>query len=104
MSSCMNVGTDPEVGTVFFSAYWMAYALAGLVTLNQAAYRAGRNSSVSAVATTRPPMMATAIGPQNTERDSGIIASAAAAAVSTIGRQRRTAASMTASHGSVPVA
>ena len=38
-------------------------------------------------------MMATAIGPQNTLRDSGIIASTAAAAVSTIGRKRRTAAS-----------
>ena len=34
-------------------------------------------------------MMATAIGPQNTERDSGIMASTAAAAVSTIGRRRR---------------
>jgi hypothetical protein len=32
------------------------------------------------VATMRPPMMATAIGPQNTERESGTIASTAAAA------------------------
>ena len=32
-------------------------------TRNQAAYSAGRNSSVSAVATIRPPMIATAIGP-----------------------------------------
>ena len=36
-------------------------------------------------------MMATAIGPQNTERASGIIARMAASAVSMIGRNRRTA-------------
>ena len=60
-------------------------------TRNHAAYIAGSASKVSAVATIRPPMMATAIGPQNTLRDSGIIASTAAAAVSTIGRKRRTA-------------
>jgi hypothetical protein len=41
--------------------------------------------------------MATAIGPQKTLRDSGIIASTAAAAVSTIGRKRRTADSTIAS-------
>jgi hypothetical protein len=41
--------------------------------------------------------MATAIGPQNTERDKGIMASAAAAAVSMMGRQRRTADSTMAS-------
>ncbi|MBK4999434.1 hypothetical protein IAE37_001710 [Pseudomonas sp. S31] len=33
------------------------------LTLNHAAYNAGRNSSVSAVATINPPMIATAIGP-----------------------------------------
>ncbi len=32
-------------------------------TLNHAAYNAGRNSSVSTVATINPPMIATAIGP-----------------------------------------
>ena len=63
------------------------------MTRNQAAYIAGSESRVSAVATISPPMIATAIGPQKTLRDSGIIASTAAAAVRTIGRQRRTAAS-----------
>ena len=57
---------------------------AGL-TRNRAAYIAGSASSVSAVATISPPMMATAIGPQNTLRDSGIIASTAAAAVRMMG-------------------
>ena len=47
-------------------------------------------------------MIATAIGPQKTLRDSGIIASTAAAAVSTIGRKRRTAASTIASQRSTP--
>ena len=47
-------------------------------------------------------MIATAIGPQNTERDSGIIASTAAAAVSTIGRSRRTADSTIASQVGTP--
>ena len=47
-------------------------------------------------------MMATAIGPQNTERDNGIIASAAAAAVRMIGRQRRTADSTMAVQASWP--
>ena len=64
-------------------------ATSGRRTRNHAAYIAGKASSVSTVATTRPTMMATAIGPQNTERDSGIMASTAAAAVSTIGRRRR---------------
>ena len=47
---------------------------------NHAAYMAGSASSVKAVATIRPPMMATAIGPQKMLRDSGIMASTAAAA------------------------
>ena len=47
-------------------------------------------------------MIATAIGPQNTLRDSGIIASTAAAAVSTIGRKRRTAASTIAFQAATP--
>ena len=42
---------------------------------------AGRANSVNTVATTSPPMIATAMGPQNTVRDNGIIASTAAAAV-----------------------
>src|SRR5690606_15397741 len=44
------------------------------LTRNHAAYIAGSASSVSAVATISPPMMATAIGPQKRLRDSGIIA------------------------------
>ena len=47
-------------------------------------------------------MIATAIGPQNWLRDSGIIASTDAAAVSRIGRQRRTAASTIADQVSTP--
>src|SRR6185369_4234304 len=73
-------------------------------TRNHAAYIAGSASSVSTVATMRPPMIATAIGPQNTERDSGIIASTAAAAVSTIGRNRRTADSTIAFQVGMPLA
>ncbi len=71
---------------------------------NQAAYIAGSANRVSRVATIRPPMMATAIGPQNTERDSGIMASTAAAAVSTMGRMRRTALSTMASQAGIPLA
>ena len=63
---------------------------------------AGKASSVNTVATTNPPMMAIAIGPQKPERDNGIIASTAAAAVSTIGRNRRTADSTMASHAGTP--
>src|SRR5258708_37162049 len=71
---------------------------AGFLTRNQAAYSAGTNSSVRMVAEIRPPIIATAIGPQKFERDSGIIASTAASAVSTIGLKRRTVASTIASH------
>ena len=49
-------------------------------------------------------MMATASGPQNTLRVSGIIARIAVAAVSTTGRARRTADSITASHAGTPFA
>ena len=45
-----------------------------------------------------------AIGPQNTERDSGIMARMAAIAVSTSGRERRTVYLMIASHRERPVA
>ena len=61
-------------------------------TLNHAAYSAGTKKIVSAVAMVRPPMMAMAIGPQNTLRDSGIIASTVAAAVSNTGRVRQPSA------------
>ena len=50
------------------------------------------------VATRRPPIIVIAIGPQNTLRDSGIIARMAASAVSTTGRERRMVDSMIASH------
>jgi hypothetical protein len=56
-----------------------------LSILNQAAYIAGRANKVNAVATIKPPMIAIAIGPQNTLRDKGIIANTAAAAVKMIG-------------------
>ena len=49
-------------------------------------------------------MMAAAIGPQNTLRESGIIASTAAAAVRMIGRKRRTAASTMAVQVGTPAA
>ena len=49
-------------------------------------------------------MMAKAIGPQSTLRASGIIASTAAAAVSTMGRKRRTVASRIACHSGWPAA
>ncbi len=81
-----------------------ALAAAGRRTRNHAAYSAGRNTSVSTVATTMPPIIATAIGPKKSLRVSGIIASTAAAAVSTIGRKRRTVAPTIASHGAAPAA
>src|SRR3546814_8637261 len=71
-------------------------------TLNHAAYSACRNSRVSTVATISPPMIATAIGPKNTLRESGIIASTAVIAVSTMGRNGRTVASRIACHGVLP--
>ena len=37
--------------------------LQSFLTLNHAAYNAGRNNRVNAVATINPPMIATAIGP-----------------------------------------
>src|SRR5437764_628371 len=51
---------------------------------------------VSTVATSSPPMMVTAIDPQNPERVSGIMARMAASEVSTTGRARRTVESMMA--------
>ena len=48
------------------------------------------------VATVKPPMIATAIGPKKALRVRGIIARIAAAAVSMMGRKRMTAESMTA--------
>src|SRR4249919_1603578 len=71
---------------------------------NHAAYRAGTKKIVSTVATVRPPMIAIAIGPQNTLRVSGTMASTVAAAVRTTGRARCTAASTTALQRSRPAA
>ena len=51
-----------------------------LSILNQAAYIAGKDNKVKPVATIKPPIMAIAMGPQNTLLDRGIIASTAAAA------------------------
>ena len=65
---------------------------------------AGKASKVSTVATIRPPIMATAIGPQKMLRDSGIMASTAAAAVNTMGRRRWVAASTIASQVDRPAA
>src|SRR6185369_17680383 len=74
------------------------------LTRNHAAYIAGSASNVSTVATISPPMMATAMGPQNTDRDRGIMASTAADAVNTIGRSRRTADSTIAFQAGIPLA
>lgn len=73
-------------------------------TLNHAAYSAGTKKIVSSVATLRPPMIAIAIGPQNTLRVSGIIANTVASAVSITGRARWMAASNIAPHTSSPSA
>ena len=63
---------------------------------------AGKDSKVKAVATTKPPMIAIAIGPQNRLRVSGIMASIAAAAVRAIGRILCTVAIAIASQIGVP--
>src|SRR4030095_5106123 len=81
---------------------WHAAGPPARRTRNQAAYSAGTKKIVSAVATVSPPMMEIAIGPQNTLRVSGLIASTVAAAVSITGRVRWTAASTTAFHASRP--
>ena len=72
--------------------------------MNHAAYMAGRANRVKAVATINPPMMATAIGPQKTLLESGIMANTAAAAVKTIGLKRLTADSTMASQAGTPAA
>jgi hypothetical protein len=79
-----------------------ACLLAAAELLKVSSRIAGKANNVSTVATTRPPMMATAIGPQKTERDNGIMASTAAAAVKTMGRRRRTADSTMASQAGTP--
>jgi len=70
----------------FYSTFKVAvFQAVFLSILNQAAYMAGKANKVKAVATIKPPMIAIAIGPQNTLRDSGIMAKTAAAAVKMIG-------------------
>ena len=96
------VGT-PASGAYFSTTKRRMRAEPGLSARRPAPARGTRPRTAPAgtagsapVATIRPPMIATAIGPKNTLRDSGIIASTAASAVSTIGRKRRTVASMIA--------
>src|SRR5205085_3156196 len=98
------VGPAPAYAGVNSGAGSRGSSSPGLFTRKQAAYIAGSASRVSTVATMRPPMIATAIGPQKTDRDSGIIARTAAAAVSTMGRRRRTADSTIAFHVGTPLA
>lgn len=57
----------------------------------------GNTSNVSTVATSKPPAIATAIGPQKILGMSGNMPKIAAAAVSIIGRKRKTAESIIAS-------
>src|SRR6516165_11860211 len=64
---------------------------------NQVIYRVGRKTSVRMVATNNPPMIANAIGPQNTVGAIGINPSTVEIAVSMIGRKRDRVASTTAS-------
>src|SRR6516164_7271499 len=74
----------------------------GSATRNQATYNAGRKIRVSTVATPSPPIIANAIGPQNTVGAIGIMPSDAAEAVSKMGRVRWIAAVTTASHTCSP--
>jgi len=64
----------------------------------------GRTNSVNTVAPNRPPAMAMAIGPQKVLGISGAMPRIAAAAVSMMGRNRRTAESMMAFQGACPSA
>ena len=72
------------------------------VPLNQATYNVGRKTSVKIVATNRPPMIAKAIGPQNTVGAIGIMPRTVDTAVSMIGRKRELLASMAASQTVFP--
>ena len=72
------------------------------VPLNQATYNVGRKISVRIVATNKPPMIAKAIGPQNTVGAIGIMPRTVDTAVSMIGRKRELLASMAASQAFFP--
>ena len=64
---------------------------------NTATYKVGSSTSVSMVATSSPPMMAKAIGPQNTVGAIGRRPRMVDIAASIIGRMRPVAEAMTAS-------
>src|SRR4029450_11280418 len=70
--------------------------------LNQVTYNLGRKISVRIVATNKPPMMAKAIGPQNTVGAIGIMPRTVDTAVSMIGRKRELLASTAACQMSLP--
>src|SRR5438105_8803762 len=72
------------------------------VPLNQVTYNVGRKISVKMVATSRPPMIAKAIGPQKTVGAIGIIPRTVDTAVSMIGRKRELLASTAASQAFFP--
>src|ERR1700730_6919743 len=67
------------------------------VPLNQATYNVGRKISVKIVATNKPPIIAKAIGPQNTVGAIGIMPRTVDTAVSMMGRKRELLASIAAS-------
>src|SRR5215831_2056313 len=69
---------------------------------NHATYNVGRKMSVRIVATSRPPMIANAIGPQNTVGAIGIMPRTVDTAVSMIGRKRELLAPMAARQTSCP--
>ena len=58
--------------------------MAGPFSPNQVTYNVGSKTSVSTVATSRPPMIATAIGPQNTVGAIGIMPRTVDTAVSSL--------------------
>ena len=70
--------------------------------LNQVTYNVGRKFSVRIVATNKPPMIAKAMGPQNTVGAIGIMPRTVDTAVSMIGRKRELLASMAASQAVFP--
>ena len=69
---------------------------------NQATYSAGRKTSVSRVPASSPPIIANAIGPQNTVGAIGIMPNTVDRAVSMIGRKRVLPASRAASNTLLP--
>src|SRR5215471_5294627 len=71
---------------------------------NHVTYNVGRKTRVRMVATSSPPMMAKAIGPQNTVGAIGIMPRTVDTAVSMIGRKRELAASTAAAQTSFPCA